>query len=294
MPEGVQCVAMDTNASSDSQLTALFDHAEVVIHAAGADGRFTSTAPALDAFQRSNVDPFFRLIPAMQRVGARRLVILGSYYTALARLDPRLPIMTRSAYPISRAEQADLAFSIAGETIDVAILELPYIFGAAPERGTLWGYVIDQIENAEGPIPVSSGGTACVTAKQVGVATAAAAEVVQGHCFFPIGSDNLSHLQIHSLFAEALGLQREFVVITPEEAHAAALLQEQQLAEAGAETGYHPLDLAVLQSSDLFLDPEPSMAALGFTYDDIGAAIAETVQATRRFGGAGPAAIRME
>lgn len=291
MPAGVHCIALDTNAASSTQLTALLGEADVLIHAAGADGRFASKAPALEAFRRSNVDPFFQLIPAMQRTSTRRLVILGSYYTALARRHPDLPIMTRNAYPISRAEQAELVFSIAGDEIDVAILELPFIFGAAPERGTLWGHLIDRLEKDEGPIPVASGGTACVTAKQVGVAAAAAAERVTGHCFLPIGSDNLSHLEIHKLFAQALGLSREFAIVTADVAYGAALAQMRQLEESGTETGYDPIDLAVLQASNLFLDPAPAMTALGFSHEDIGAAIAETVHATRRFGGAGPAAI---
>ena len=43
-----------------------------------------------------------------------------------------------SASTLSRQEQMDVAFGLAGDAIDVAVLELPYIFGAAPKRGYLW------------------------------------------------------------------------------------------------------------------------------------------------------------
>lgn len=293
MPDGVACAVLNTDTASNEELDQVLHGSDVLIHAARADGRFSAKPPAIEAFRRSNVDPFFRLIAAMQRAGTRRLVILGSYYTALARARPDLPILTRSAYPISRAEQAELAFSLAGEAIDVAVLELPYIFGAAPGRGTLWGHIIDRISQAEGPVKVSSGGTACVTASQVGKATAGAVERAAGHVFHPIGGENLSHAEIYAHFAQALGVSREFVPLAQEEAQAAALAQVERLRNAGIETGYHPQDLAVLQAADLFLDPAPSMEALGYPADAIAPAIAETVNATLRSGGAGPGSITL-
>jgi len=294
MPAGVTSIALDIGSASDEELAALLADAEVLIHAAGADGRFMARPPAIDAFRRSNVDPFLRLIPAMRQAGAGRLVILGSYYTALARAFPELPIMTRSAYPISRAEQADLVFALAGHAIDVAILELPFIFGAAPGRGTLWGHIIDRILTAAGPIIVPAGGTSCVTAAQVGKAVAAAAERAVGRGFYPIGGVDLSHRQIYEHFAKALDLTRDFELLTPEAAHAQAVARVNKLAEADLETGYHPLDLVVLEASDLFIDPEPAKSLLGYGDDDIGAAIDATVRATRRVGGAGPASIVLE
>ncbi len=294
MPKGVAVVVQNLETLSRSEMVRLLGDADAVIHGAGADGRFSSRPPALEAFRRSNVDPFFGLIAAMQEVGSRRLVILGSYYTALARLQPELPIMTRSAYPISRAEQANLVFSLAGTSIAVAILELPFIFGAAPGRGTLWGHLIDRLLNSEGPIRVPSGGTACITTGQVAQATAAAIDCANGHAAFPIGGENLTHRQIYEHFAAALGIERQIIPLTPDEALSAAMAQMHQLADAGMETGYHPLDLAALQSANLFLDPAPAMAQLGYQRDDVATAIAETVRATLQFGGAGPGSVSID
>lgn len=293
-PPGVRVTALDTDKAGESELDRLLAGADVLIHAAGADGRACARPPALEAFARRNVDPFFRLLPAMKRAGADRLVILGSYYTAIARQQPELPVMTRSAYPISRAQQAELVFALAGEEISVAILELPYIFGAAPGQGTLWGHVIDTIIEAKGPVGVATGGTACITARQAGRAAALVAERATGHAFHPVATENLTHLEIYRQFARALQLDRTFFTLAPEVALAAASAQAQQLEEAGIETGYDPFDLAVLQAADLSIDPAPTLALLEEPADDIAAAIAETVAATRRFVGAGPSTILLE
>ena len=294
IPEGVEVIQLDTDKASIEVLRKVLAGSDVLIHGAGADGRFSSKAPALDAYRKSNVEPFHQLIPAMKLAGTRRLVILGSYYTALQRLYPSLPIMARSAYPLSRFEQAKYALSHVGNDFEVAILELPYIFGAAPGRGTLWGYMIDTVLNAKGAIPVVSGGTACVTARQVGLATAGAVERKLTENYFPIGGENLSHKQIYIDFAKALGVERTFETLDYAAALQTANAQREKLLQAGIETGYDPIDLAYLQTQNLYLDSVPAMHALGYGPDNISNAIRESVRATQQYGGAGPGSKKME
>jgi nucleoside-diphosphate-sugar epimerase len=258
-----------------------------VIHAAGIDGRYSGPAPAIDAYRAGNVAPFKRLLPAMHAAGARTLVILGSYYTALARSAPQLVQLGRNPYPLSRQEQADLAFDLAGPDISVAILELPYIFGGAPGRGTLWGYVIDSVSRP-GPVEIPPGGTACVTAEQVAEAAAGACERATGHRHYPIGSENLTYREIYGHFASALGVSPDFVALDTDKAMQAGEANRQRLREAGTETGYDQADVVRWQQNNLYLDPLPAMQELGFGPDPIGPAIAATVEATLRHGGQGP------
>lgn len=294
IPDGVEVLQLDVDKASIDDLSKVLAGSDVLIHGAGADGRFSSKAPALDAYRKSNVQPFHQLITTMKSAGTRRLVILGSYYTALQRLYPSLPIMTRSAYPISRLEQAEYALSQRGQDLEVAILELPYIFGAAPRRGTLWGYMMDTVLNAKGTISVASGGTACVTASQVGLATVGAVERNLTENFFPIGGENLSHMQIYMDFAKALGVERSFEILDYDSALQSANVQREKLLQAGIETGYDPIDLAYLQTQNLYLDSSSAMNALGYGPDNISNAIRETVLATQQFGGAGPGLQKME
>jgi nucleoside-diphosphate-sugar epimerase len=279
MPPGVSTVAMDVDAADPRALDALLDGADVLVHAAGADGRAMFDAPAIDGFRRANVEPMRRLLPAMKARRVRRLVIFGSYYTALDRLFPDLGICGRNAYPRSRLEQAELAFRLAGDDVSVAVLELPYIFGGAPGRGTLWGFYVDTVRAHPEVLPVPPGGSACVTAEQVARAAAGACERVDDHRRFPIGGENLRYASIYRLFADALGLAPRFATKPGDDAYfAQAREQRRRLADAGKETGYDPVDVARWQLEPLFLDPAPAMEAL-----------ADTVRATLAHGGQGPA-----
>lgn len=228
----------------------------------------------------------------MKKADCRRLVIFGSYYTALARLFPEMGFLAGNPYPASRGEQAELAFALAGPHMDVAVLELPYIFGGAPGRGTLWQFYMDHVAANDPDVPVPDGGSACVTARQVAVAAAGACEGSQGHRQYPVGGRNLRYAEIYALFAEAMGLWRSFVRKPLAPALAAAEQQRAALARAGLETGYDPVAVARWQDQLLYLDPAPAMQALGYGPDDLAAAIRDTVHATRRHGGQGPAALQ--
>lgn len=287
MPDGVDCVVQNTDTADVQDLADLFCGADAVIHAAGIDGRYSGPSPAIDAYRAANVAPFTRLIPAMRSAGAKKLVVLGSYYTALARSAPHLVQLHRNPYPLSRQEQADLAFNLAGPAISVAILELPYIFGGAPGRGTLWGYLIDSVSKT-GPVAVPMGGTACVTADQVAAAAAGACERSSGHRHYPICGENLTYREIYGHFASALGLSPDFVPTDAKKAMQGAEENRQRLREDGTETGYDPADVVRWQQEFLYLDPLPAMQDLGFGPDPIGPAIKATVEATQRHGGQGP------
>jgi nucleoside-diphosphate-sugar epimerase len=291
MPDGVTVKLCNADSCDERELVALLAGADCVIHAAGADGRFSAKAPVINAFRARNVAPIERLIGAMKTAGAANLVIFGSYYTALARSRTGLVDLARNPYPLSRQEQMDRAFDLAGPEMAVNVLELPYIFGGAPGRGTLWGYVMDKVR-APGPVQVPSGITACVTADQVAAATVGAIQWNRGHSAWPIGGENLSYRDIYRHFAAALGVAPEFVAADPAAGQKAAEAQRARLAAEGIEAGYDPLDVARWQESDLGLDLAPAMAALGYRPDDVAAAIRKTVIATLAHGGQGPASLR--
>lgn len=288
LPDGVAVVLKDTDAASVDELAALLEGVDVVVHAAGADGRNLFPAPAINGFRTANVAPIERLVAAMRRAGSRKLVILGSYYTAMARMYPALRLGEKSAYIASRLEQNQVAIAAAGGEVAVGVLELPYLFGAAPGRGTLWGFYIDQLLSGEREIAVHGGGSACVTMNQVGLATARLCERLDGHRNYPIGNANLKYAEVFALFARHLGVTRSIVPRTPAWFLAGALEQARRLREAGLEAAYDPVGLLDIEDADLFIDPLPAMQALGFGTEDIDQAIGESIRATRRHLGQGP------
>jgi len=279
LPQSVSVVLRNLDEMSDNEMLELFDGCDAVVFGGGADGRNSFAPPALEGYRKANVAPIRRVVPLLQQAGVSRLVILGSYYTALDRTFPELRIAERHPYVTSRREQEEVAFEHAGRALSVAILELPYIFGAAPNRGTLWGSIVRHVQQAD-VVKVPAGGTACVTAQQVGQAVTAACERVPGHKHYAIVEDNLTYRQIYGHFAEALGLKRSFEIVPLEKKLPEAREQSAQLASAPRVGGYDPVGMAEMQATLLYLDPMPAREALEFAHDDLGEAIGDSVAAT--------------
>lgn len=282
LPAAAEVVLGDVNEMSDDALLRMFDGAGAVVFGGGADGRNLFSAPAIDGYRAANVAPMRRLVSLLLRAGVPRLVILGSFYTALDRTLPALRLGEVHPYVGSRLEQTKLTFELAGSALSVGVLELPYIFGAAPGRGTLWGFYIQHVQDHD-PIPVPAGGTACVTARQVGLATAGAGERVSGHRHYAVVDSNVSYAELYRRFADPLGLTRGIRTVPREEAVADAERQLAHAATTGKEHGMNAVGLAELQAVPAHLDPAPAMEALGYGPDDLAAAIADTVRATLQF-----------
>lgn len=279
LPDQAELVLTNVAIMGDDEVLQLLHGCDVLIFGGGADGRNTFAPPVIEGYRQANVEPVQRLVPLMHQAGCQRLVILGSYYTALDRTFPQLRIAERHPYITSRLEQSQVAFELAGESMSVAILELPYIFGAAPNRSTLWGGYITQLQN-QAEVGVPSGGTACVTAQQVGWAVARACERVEGHKHYAIVQDNLTYEQIYRLFAQALKVERSFQPQSLETALIKAREQAETIKAAPKCGGYDPVGMAEMQATQLFLDPMPAIEALDYGYDDLAKAIQDTVDAT--------------
>jgi dihydroflavonol-4-reductase len=291
LPPSATVLLRNTDECGIEELADVIQGCEVIIHAAGADGRTLFDAPAIDGFRAANVEPVKKLIAAMKLTGAKKLIILGSYYTAMHRMFPHLNIVDKSPYIKSRQEQNDIAFKEAGPGISVGILELPYIFGAAPYCGTLWGFYIDLLKQSRTVVHVHAGGTACVTMNQVGFAAAHACEKLEGHKNYPIGNINLKYKDLFEIFSVKLELKRNIIAMPPSHFAEKAILQTEQLAKAGKEAAYDPLGLLDMEDHDFFIDPAPAVQALDIPYEDIESAISQTIDATIRYSGKGPGTI---
>jgi nucleoside-diphosphate-sugar epimerase len=282
LPDGVKLILQNIDTLPDEEVLGLLEGCDAVVYAGGADGRNSFPRPAITGYRQANVEPIRRLIPLMQQANNKKLVILGSYYTALDRTFPLLGIAERHPYAKSRLEQNQVAFELAKNSLTVAILELPYIFGAAPNRGTLWGAYVKQIQEQENML-VPCGGTACVTARQVGWAVAAACERAEGHKHHAIVEDNLTYKQIYQLFADALALKRTFEPMNLQTLLISAQKRAEQIESSSLVGGYDPIGMAEMQAVLLFLDPLPAKEALQYGEDSLAQAIRDTVEATQKY-----------
>lgn len=263
----------------DEELRAHFAGCEGFVFAAGVDERVEGPAPIYDLFKRYNITPLARLLRIAQECGVRHTVICGSYFSYFAKIWPEKALTKWHPYIRSRVDQEQMALSFAGDGFDVAILELPYIFGAQPGRKPVWVFLIELIRGMKNATLYPKGGTAMVTVRQVGEAIAGALERNRGGRCYPIGYDNLTWVEMLKIVHKYMGCPDRRIITIPNWLYALGgrrLLRQQQ--KAGHEGGLHLVRFANVMCSNAFIDRSLGYDKLGVTPDDIDAAIGESVR----------------
>ncbi|MGF1429077.1 NAD-dependent epimerase/dehydratase family protein [Kitasatospora sp. LaBMicrA B282] len=245
-----------------------------VVFAAGVDDRTVPPAPAAQHFHAGNVEPVRRLLIGARRAGVGRAVLHGSYFSALHRAHPELRLTRRHPYVASRVAQAVAARRAADGALPVAVLEIPFVFGATPGRRPLWAPLVPWLR-AGLPLAVPVGGTAVVTVDTVAASTVEALE--QGReADLPIADDNLSWRALLTRFAAAAGRRTPPPLLPLPTGALHALLGGAGLAHRlrGREPGLATAHLADLLTRELYLPRTGD--------GDLSAALRATVRASRR------------
>ncbi len=115
---------------SDDELRRHFEGCEGFVFAAGVDERVEGPAPIYELFKKYNITPLERLLKIAQESGVKHVSICGSYFSYFAKIWPDKELCKWHPYIRSRIDQEKMALSFADENFDVAVLELPYIFGS--------------------------------------------------------------------------------------------------------------------------------------------------------------------
>ena len=180
--------------------------------------------------------------------GVKKAVILGST-SRISQRVPEMELTKKHPYIRSRIEQEKTALKFAEDgKMDVAVLELPYIFGTQPGRKPVWVILVEQIANMPKVTLYPKGGTTMVTVRQVSQAIVGAATKTKGGVAYPIGYYNLT-------WDELLKIVHE---------------------EKNLEPGLNPIDLADIMCMEAFIDKKWS-EMLGVTEDDIESAIRDSI-----------------
>lgn len=115
--------------------------------AAGVDERVEGPAPIYDLYKKYNIDPVKRLLKIAKECGVKHSVILSSYF---AKIRPEMKLTEYHPYIRSRIDQGKVAMSFAYDNFNVAVLELPYIFGTQPGRKPVWIFLVESIRKMPG------------------------------------------------------------------------------------------------------------------------------------------------
>jgi dihydroflavonol-4-reductase len=278
LPEEVEIILEDINELSDEVFRTLLGKQDAVVFAAGADDRVVPKAPAYSFFYSANVKSCVRFFRLAREAGVKRGVLLGSYFAHFDRIWPEMRLSDRHPYIRSRQEQERQALEAAMPDLELMILELPYIFGAAPGRTPLWALLIRYIRL---PIPLfyTRGGTNIIAVKHVAEAIVGAVEKGKAGERYLIGDENVSWVDLLNRLIRIMGLKKKVVILPDSSVQQAskAILFFHRL--KGLESGLDPVAFAKLQTKNTFFDPAPSRKALGYGQGGIEEALEETVRA---------------
>ena len=264
---------------SDEELTALLVGCEGLVFATGVDERVKTVPPVLDFYRKYNNEPLKRILPLAKAAGVRHVVVLGSYFSHFNRVWPRHNLEQNHPYIKSRVEQEAIAKSHAGPGFDVAVLELPYIFGTQPGRKPVWVFLVVMLRGMRPFAFFPPGGTAMVTAKQVGQAILGALERNTGYQAYPIGFYNLTWLEMLGIFHEAMGCPNKRIITIPVWMFKiGTIFIQNRDKKKGLVGGLDLPKFAPVMGSEAFIDKSLGSVPLGIEEDDIKKAITASVK----------------
>lgn len=265
---------------SDEQIVKLMKGCEGFVFAAGIDERVESAPPIYEMFKKFNIDALERLLRIAKENGVKHTVVLGSYFSYAAKKYTKMKLTKYHPYIRSRIDQEKMALSFADENFDVAVLELPYIFGAQKGRKPVWVFIVDMIRGMKDKTFYTKGGTTMVTVKQVGEGIAGALEKNKGGNVYPFGYYNLTWTEFYKIVHKHMGLPETRPVITIPSFLTLPTMKkmEKERKKNNIEGGLNMVKFLKLQTTNLFIDKDEGAAFLGVREDDIDAAIGESIQ----------------
>lgn len=279
IPEEMELVFGNYLELSDAELTEMMTGCDCFVFAAGVDERVEFPAPVYDYYTKYNIDPVRRLLTVAKSVGIKNSVILGSYFSYFAKEHPEMELTKKHPYIRSRIEQEEVALSFAKDgEMDVAVLELPYIFGTQPGRKPVWVILIEQLSNM-GPITMyPKGGTTMVTVRQVGEVIVGAAERNKGGNAYPVGYYNLTWDEFLRIVHRAMGQpNRKIIHIAKWMFKMYGVHMMNEYKKRNVESGINAVDLAEIMCMNTFIDKKWCVS-LGVQEDDIESAIFDSVK----------------
>lgn len=282
IPEEMEIIFQDINKASDEDVMKMLEGNDVFIFAAGVDERVEFPAPVEDYYRKFNIAPLERLLPMCKKAGIKNAVVLGSYFSWLAKAYPDQGFQKKNKYINSRLLQEETCKRFADDDFGVKVLELPYIFGTQPGRKPVWTILIEQIKMMDS-LPFTmypTGGTAMLTCRQVGEVICGAAErEAKGFEAFPIGMYNYKWDKFLKIVyaARGMGDNRKILGVPAFVMKMGMVGVNKDYKKRGIDSGIDPFNLPYIMNIDIFYSDKYARE-LGATEDDIEAAITDSIK----------------
>lgn len=280
LPKEMKLVFGNYLNMSDQELLLLMNGCEGFVFAAGIDERVESAPPIYDLFKKYNIDSLERLLRLAKESGITHSAICGSYFSHFAKKWPELNLTKHHPYIRSRIDQEEMIFSFRDNNFNIAILELPYIFGTQPGRKPVWVFLVEMIKNMKKATFFPKGGTAMITIKQAAEAICGALEKNSGVNTYPIGFYNLEWKEFLKIVHQAMGYSENRKIITiPSFLFKIIFMRiDNARKKQGIEGGLKMSKFAKIQTSKLFIDPSEASVFLGVKDDDLNKAVFDSIK----------------
>ncbi|MEG1646315.1 MAG: NAD(P)-dependent oxidoreductase [Clostridia bacterium] len=254
------------------ELVEIFRGYDALVYAVGPDDRVHSPkgVKAYDFFYDRLVVAVKKVFEAAKEAGVKKAVVLNSYFAYFDRVKPELKLAERHPYIKVRTEQSKELIAVGGGVenggMDVVILELPYIFGAMPERMPLWkGVFLDRFAGMPA-VFFPKGGTNMIHCTGVAEGVVAATYYGQHADKLPIGGDNKKYSFMINSMMEVIGAKKRCVTLPTSICTIGGKVVAHNIHKVGQESGldYKRL-MKDIQSRDYYFDPNPVREYLHFS-----------------------------
>lgn len=264
---------------SQDKLQKLFEGYDAMVYAVGPDDRYTPQGDAYEFFYDRLVTACTKTVAAARKAGVKKCVVCGSYFAHFNNKYPESNLATRHPYIRARAEQAASVIAEGRGTMDVMVLELPYIFGNMPERTPIWKDLLIKMLYTRKHILYPKGGTAMVSVETVARAICAAIENGKHGGCYPIGDVNKTWIEMLNVMLKAMGMEHKKIITVPTfllSIYGRKIARDHK--KQGKQSG---LDTALLfkdiMEKNFFIDGDKIKHELKYAGDDIDLSITQTV-----------------
>lgn len=265
---------------SDQEIIAMLKDCDGFVYAGGVDERIVPEKPARKFFYEKNVLPTQRLAHLAKEAGVKNFVVFGSYTAEFGENNLELIAhgYDKEPYVETRLLQEKLAMYEGEGAMNVSSLRLPYIFGTMEGKIPLWSMFVDMLRGQDF-MPVTSGGSATVTANQVGQAAISALENGQHRRTYPLATGYISYEDFYKKIVEELGQEEKtkLQIMSFEELEEAYKEDQDFTDKKGVEHGIRQVNMLRANSMEFRLPTDIAFDELRVREEDIEATIQETL-----------------
>lgn len=264
------------------ELVKVFEGQDAMVYAIGPDDRVKVKGDPYEFFYDRLVEGAGRVVSAARDAGVKKCVVLNSYFAYFDRIWPNLKLAENHPYIKARVEQADRVIKEGGATMDVMVLELPYIFGTMPERVPLWKDILVSRLYKMKNVLYFKGGSNMISVEKVAEAIVGAVENGRGSVKYPVGDENLSWVQMIKIMLKGLGLRKKILIMPTVFGTWFGMYMKQKDKKEGLKSGLDTSRLFKdIMCKYMYFDASDSATELGYSRGGVEESILKTMEACK-------------